>query len=79
MEHVLTNALRRRRRAAFSWRDRVNLFKHAAHPDEVVIEDFFGRIKQLKYAVVAHGVIKTLADLVEGQLAVSQSIKDRYS
>jgi hypothetical protein len=86
----------------------VNLFKHAAHADEVVIEDFFGRIKQLKNAFVAHGVIdvrafftsdddisvaqygqllrgvslldiKTLADLVDGQLAVSQGIKDRDS
>jgi hypothetical protein len=86
----------------------VNLFKHAAHADEVVIEDFFGRIKQLEYAFVAHGVInvcafftsdhdisvaqygkllrgvslldlKTLADLVDGQLAVAQGIKDRYS
>jgi hypothetical protein len=86
----------------------VNLFKHAAHANEVVIEDFFGRIKQLKYAFVAHGVIdvraffardddisvaqygkllrgvslldlKTLADLVDGQLAVSQGIKDRDS
>jgi len=86
----------------------VNLFKHAAHADEVVIEDFFGRIKQLKYAFVAHGVIdvcafftsdddisvaqyskllrgvslldiKALADFVDGQLAVSQGIKDRYS
>ena len=104
----LTNALRRRPACGFSWRDRVNLFKHAAHADEVVIEDFFGRIKQLKYAFVAHGVIdvrafftsdddisvaqyskllrgvslldlKTLADLVDGQLAVSQGIKDRYS
>jgi hypothetical protein len=74
----------------------------------MVIEDFFGRIKQLKYAFVAHGVIdvrafftsdddisvpqyskllrgvslldlKTLADFVDGQLAVSQGIKDRYS
>ena len=86
----------------------MNLFKHAAHADEVVIEDLFGRIKQLEYAFVAHGVIdvrafftsdddisvaqyskllrgvslldlKTLADLVDGQLAVSQGIKDRYS
>src|SRR3954451_19349110 len=106
--HVLTNALRRRPACGFGWRDRVNLFKHAAHANEVVIEDFFGRIKQLKYAFVAHGVIdvctfftsdddisvaqyskllrcvslldlKTLADLVDGQLAVSQGIKNRYS
>src|SRR6185436_7311241 len=106
--HVLTNALRRRPACGFGWRDRVNLFKHAAHADEVVIEDFFGRIKQLKYAFVAHGVIdirtfftsdddisvaqyskllrgvslldiKTLADLIDGQLAVSQRIKNRYS
>src|SRR5215211_2850693 len=104
----LTNALRRRPACGFSWRDRVNLFKHAAHTDEVVIENFFGRIKQLEYAFVAHGVIdvcafftsdddisvaqyskllrrvslldiKTLADLVDGQLAVSQGVKDRYS
>src|SRR5215213_3174651 len=103
-----TNALSRRTACGFSWRDRVNLFKHAAHADEVVIEDFFGRIKQLKYAFVARGVIdvrtfftsdddisvaqyskllrgvslldiKTLADFVDGQLTVSQSIKDRYS
>src|SRR5215216_2004611 len=103
-----TNALRRRPACGFSWRGRVNLFKHAAHANEVVIEDFFGRIKQLKYAFVAHGVIdvrafftsdddisvaqyskllrgislldiKTLADFVDGQLAVSQGIKDRYS
>src|SRR5215216_875774 len=105
----LTNALRRRPACGFSWRrDRLNLFKHAAHANEVVIEDFFGRIKQLKYAFVAHGVIdvrafftsdddisvaqygkllrgvslldiKTLADFVDGQLAVSQGIKNRYS
>src|SRR5215216_2715550 len=104
----LTNALRRRSACGFSGRDRVNLLKHAAHADEVVIEDFFGRIKQLKYAFVAHGVIdvrafftsdddisvaqyskllrrvclldiKTLADFVDGQLTVSQGIKDRYS
>ena len=108
IEQALTNALRRRPACGFSWRDRVNLLKHAAHTDEVVIEDFFGRIKQLKYAFVAHGVIdvralfardddisvaqyskllrgvslldiKTLADFVDGQLAVSQGIKDRYS
>src|SRR5215213_3635680 len=108
IEHVLTNALRRRPAGGFSWRDRVNLFKHAAHADEVVIEDFFGRIKQLKYAFVAHGVIdvrtvftsdddisvaqyskllrgvslldiKTLADLVDGQFAVSQGIENGYS
>src|SRR6185369_3377310 len=107
IEHVLTNALRRRPACGFSWRDRVNLFKHAAHADEVVIEDFFGRIKQLKYAFVAHGVIdvrafftsdddisvaqygkllrrvsllniKTFADFVDGQLALSQGIKNRY-
>jgi hypothetical protein len=104
----LTNALRRRPAGGFSWRDRVNLLKHAAHADEMVIEDFFGRIKQLKYAFVVNGVIdvctfftrdddisvaqyskllrgvslldlKTLADLVDGQLAVSQGIKDRNS
>lgn len=104
----LTNALRCRPACGFSWRDRVNLFKHAAYADEVVIEDFFSRIKQLKYAFVAHGVIdicslftsdddisvaqyskllrrvsllnlKTLADLVDRQLAVSQGIKDRDS
>ena len=86
----------------------MNLFKHAAHADEVVIEDLFGRIKQFEYAFVAHGVIdvralfardddisvaqdskllrgvslldlKTLADFVDGQLAVSQGIEDRYS
>src|SRR5215208_7435296 len=108
IEHVLTNALRRRLACGFSWRDRVNLFKHATHADEVVIEDFFGRIEQLKYAFVAHGVIdvcafftsdhdisvaqyskllrgvslldlKTLADFVHGQLAVSQRIKNGYS
>jgi hypothetical protein len=56
-----TNALRRRPACGFSWRDRVNLFKHAAHADEVVIEDFFGRIKQLEYAFVAHGVIDVCA------------------
>src|SRR5215216_4988877 len=105
----LTNALRRRPACGFSWRrDRLNLFKHAAHADEVVIEYLFGRIKQLKYAFVAHGVIdvcafstsdddisvaqygkllrgvslldiETLADFVDGQLAVSQGIKDRDS
>ena len=98
----LTNALGRRPACGFSWRDRVNLFKHAAHADEVVIEDFFGRIKQLKYAFVAHGVIdvravftsdddisvaqyskllrgvslldiKTLADLVDGQLDLNRA------
>ena len=53
----LTNALRRRPASGFSWRDRVNLFKHAAHADEVVIEDFFGRIKQLENALVAYGVV----------------------
>src|SRR5678816_4940605 len=102
-----TTALRRRPACGFSWRDRVNLFKHAAHADEVVIEDFLGRIKQLKYAFVAHGVIdvrafftsdddisvaqygkllrrvsrlniKTFADFVDGQLALSQGIKNRY-
>src|ERR1044072_9269138 len=104
----LTNSLRRRPACDFSWRDRVNLFKHAAHADEVVIENFFRCIKQLKYAFVAHGVIdvrafftsdddisvaqyskllrgvslldiKTLADFVDCQLAVSQGIKDGYS
>src|SRR5215208_4702232 len=103
-----TNALRRRPACGFNWRDRVNLFKHAAHADEVVIEDFFGRVKQFEYAFVAHGVIdvrafftsdddisvaqyskllrgvslldlKTLADLVDGQLTIAQGIKDRNS
>src|SRR5215216_464252 len=53
----LTNALRRRPACGFGWRNRVNLFEHAAHADEVMIEYFFCRIKQLKYAFVAHGVI----------------------
>jgi hypothetical protein len=108
MEHLLTNALGRRPAYGFGWQDPVNLFKHAAHADEVVVEDFFGRIKQLEYAFVAHGVkdvgallardndisiaqhrellrgvsmlnIKTLADLIDGQFALSQSIKNRYS
>ena len=86
----------------------MNLFKHAAHADEVVIEDLFGRIEQFEYAFVGHGVIdvrafftsdddisvaqygkllrgvslldlKTLADFVDGQLTVSQGIKDRDS
>src|SRR5829696_3569104 len=101
----LTNALRRRPACGFSWRDCVNLFQHAAHANEVVIEDFFSRIKQFEYAFVAHGVIdvrafftgdddisvaqyskllrgvslldiKTLADFVDGQLTVSQGIKN---
>src|SRR4026209_1467245 len=61
IEQVLTNALGRRSACGFSWRDCVNFFKHAAYADQVVIEDFFGRIKQLKYAFVAHGVIDVCA------------------
>jgi hypothetical protein len=35
----------------------LNLLKHAAHADEVVVEDLLGSVKQLEYAFVAYGVI----------------------
>ena len=39
----------------------MNLLKHAAHSDQVVVEDLFGSIKQLEYAFVAHRVIDVRA------------------
>ena len=35
----------------------MNLFKHAADANQVVVEDLLGRIKQLEYGFVIHGVV----------------------
>src|SRR5882724_12607011 len=54
---LLTNPLGRVSALRFSGQNPVNLFKHAADADQVVVEDLFRRIKQLEYSFVADGVI----------------------
>lgn len=44
----------------------MNLLKHARHADQVVVEDFFGCIKQLENALVAYGVVDICALFARG-------------